>query len=106
MSPPLDADPSLVAALVAAGGHACEIATTLAITTDDALAAAVFASGCAVEHLESYAVAAACARLSIPFVAVLGVANRVGSSAHSEWKRNHEAASQNAASVVRAAFGG
>ena len=104
VSPPLHAPRAPVDALVAAGAIAVRVATTPAITIDDALAARIaLATGCAVEHLEAYAIAAACASFGVPFVAVLAVANRVGAAAHTEWLANHDAASRRAAAVIRAA---
>lgn len=90
---------------VAVGGGAIpvEIATTLAITTDDDLARRISESlGCEVEHLEAFGVAAACAAEGVPLAAVLGVANRVGSQARDEWARHHESAGKAATDVVAA----
>jgi nucleoside phosphorylase len=70
------------------------VATTLAITVEDAAAATVARrTGAGVEHLESYGVAVACSALGIPFIAVLGVANTVGSQGRAQWRANHESAS-------------
>ena len=78
-----------------------DVATTLAITTDDALAARVAAaSGCAVEHLEAFAVATACARAGVATSLVLAVANRVGSTAREEWRAHHEVAGRAATEVI------
>jgi nucleoside phosphorylase len=54
------------------------------------------------EHLEATGVLAACAVEGIPVAAVLGVANRVGPSAHAEWEREHRRVS---AAVVLAVEG-
>lgn len=93
-------------ALTSAMAHASQlprapvdVVTTLAITTDDGLAAALANSG-AVEHLESFAVALACDAVPVPFIAALGVANRVGQGGRSEWEANHDAAGRAAANVV------
>jgi purine-nucleoside phosphorylase len=43
----------------------------------------------AAEHLELTGVFAACAAAGVPAAAALAVANRVGPSAHAEWKANH-----------------
>jgi purine-nucleoside phosphorylase len=52
-------------------------------------------SACAaVEHLELTGVFAACHEAGIPCGAVLGVADRVGPSSHSEWKANNVRVSQ------------
>lgn len=97
----LDADPRLVEALADAGARPADIATTLAITVDDRAAAFVAqATATHVEHLEAFAVAAACAASNVRFAAVLGVANRVGASARAEWRANHVHASEQAAGVV------
>ena len=76
-----------------------DVVTTLAVTTDDALAASLGRSG-AVEHLEAFAVASACNARPVPFLAALGVANRVGSNGRSEWEVHHEAAGRAATSLV------
>ena len=95
--------PALAQGLSAAGGATCDLATTMAITTDDALAARIAAhTSCHVEHLEAYGVAAACAALGIPFATALGVANHVGGRARDEWRIGHRAASAAAAAVVTA----
>jgi nucleoside phosphorylase len=99
--PPLSGDGSLVAALVDAGGVPGVVATVLTISTDDALATALATkSHATAEHLEAYAVAAACKRAGVPFVAVLGVANRVGSTGRAEWAEHHRSASAAAAEVA------
>jgi nucleoside phosphorylase len=88
---------------VGRSAHPVEVATTLAITTDDDLARRVGESlGCEVEHLEAFGVAAACAAEHVPLAAVLGVANRVGSAARDEWRRHHESAGKAATDVVAA----
>ena len=99
----VDADASLSAALAGENVRPVGVATTLAITTDDALADRVgSALECEVEHLEAFAVVAACARLHVPAAVVLGVANRVGSRAREEWLSHHEAAGNAATDVVAA----
>jgi nucleoside phosphorylase len=83
------------------GVRAADVATTLAITTDDATAARIAQStGAHVEHLELYGAAVACAARAIPFGAVLAVANVVGASGREEWRRHHDEASVAAAGVV------
>jgi nucleoside phosphorylase len=78
-----------------------DVATTLAITVDDAVAARIArATGAAAEHLEAYAIATACAARGVPFCAVLGVANLVGNHAREQWKVHHHEASRAAANVV------
>jgi len=98
-----EADDAMTEGLVAAGATPADVATTIAITTDDALAASIAAaSRCAVEHLESFAVARACAQRGIPFAAALGVANVVGANARDEWRANHQAAGDAAVAVLLA----
>ena len=69
------------------------VATTLAVTTDDSVAAELAArTGADVEHLEAFAVARACAQAAVPFAAVFGVANTVGARGRDEWRAHHERA--------------
>src|SRR5258708_194041 len=83
------------------GARRVDVATTLAVTTDDALARALRdASGCDVEHLEAHAVAVACAAAGVELAIVLGVANIVGAGARDEWRAHHAAASEAVARVV------
>jgi futalosine hydrolase len=99
----VESDASLIQALASETVRRVDVATTLAITTDDALASRVAAArGCQIEHLEAFAVATACAHSGVPMAVVLGVANRVGSSARDEWRRHHEAASRAATDVIAA----
>jgi futalosine hydrolase len=78
-----------------------DVATTLAITVDDGVAASIArATGAAAEHLEAYGIATACAARGVPFCAVLGVANLVGSRAREQWKVNHHEAARAAANAV------
>jgi nucleoside phosphorylase len=99
----LDPDPALGQALAGEWVRRVGVATTLAITTDDALADRVAETlGCEVEHLEAFAVAGACALAGVPMAVVLGVANRVGSRAREEWLRHHPAAGKAASDVVAA----
>jgi nucleoside phosphorylase len=92
----------------ATGARSADVATTLAITVDDATAGRIArATGVEVEHLESHGVATACAARGVPFGAVLGIANFVGSRARAEWRMHHrEAASRAADAVVRWLSGG
>jgi futalosine hydrolase len=103
MSTELLSDAALAQGIAACGGDVVDVATTLAVTTSDALAASLRAfTGCRAEHLEAYGVAAACAAQGVPFVAALGVANTVGSKGREEWRQNHRAASAAAIAVVTA----
>ena len=95
-------DEELHAALVAAGAKSVQIANTLGITIDDALASRLAASG-GVEHLEAFAFARACAAAggtAIPCAVVLGVANVVGARGRAEWLANQDSASAKAADVA------
>jgi nucleoside phosphorylase len=85
----------------ATGARPADVATTLAITVEDAAAAHIAqATGAHVEHLEAHAVATACAARGIPFGAVLGVANYVGARAREEWRLHHREAARAAADVL------
>jgi futalosine hydrolase len=107
MSIATEGDPQMHAALVAAGGIGADVATTLAVTVDDALSARIAtAVGAQAEHLEAHGVATASATLGVPFAAVLGVANVVGSRAREEWRANHHSAAQAAVAVVTTWIGG
>jgi nucleoside phosphorylase len=86
---------------LATGNARGPVATTLAITTEDALASDLAArSRCSFEHLEVFGVAQACAVTKTRFAAVLGIANVVGSNGRAEWRAHHEAASAAALTVV------
>ena len=76
------------------------VLTTGAVTTDVTLAGRL-ADGWVVEHLEAYAVAWACQRQGIPFVAVLGIANEVGPNAHVQWLTHRDAAQRAAREAVQ-----
>lgn len=84
-------------ALGLGGGRppSCDVANTLGVTTDDTLSARIGAAvGCALENLEAFGIANACALQNIPFACVLGVSNRVGSTGREEWRAHHKGASQ------------
>jgi nucleoside phosphorylase len=101
MSIASDAHVPTTEALARAGARIADVATTLAITVDDAVAARVaHATGAHVEHLEAHGVACACAACGIPFGAALGVANFVGSRARDEWRTHHRAAASAVVDVV------
>ena len=98
-------DPALHDALASAGAKSVQIANTVGITTDDALAATLArASDADVEHLEAFAFARACAASGVPCGVVLGVANVVGASGRAEWVANHVSASDQAADVALGAL--
>lgn len=74
-----------------------DVACPLAITRSATAArAAARGSGCALENLETFAVARAASSARIPFAAVLGIANRVGPAGHREWQRHAAAAAATA----------
>ncbi len=97
----IETDAALLAAMTLAGARPVQLATTLGITVDDEAAARI-ASGAQVdvEHLETHAVAMACAACAVPFVAVLGVANDVGSRGRAQWRDHHREAEAAAARCV------
>lgn len=99
-------DVGLHDALVAAGARSVQIANTVGITVDDALAARLAAGGASdVEHLEAFAFARACAREGVPCAALLAVANAVGATGRAEWLANHVRASTSAADLAYEALG-
>jgi nucleoside phosphorylase len=103
MSVRIEADAAMRDGLIAAGATARDVATTLAVTVDDEVAARIPRElGTEAEHLEAHGVASACRTLGVPFAAVLGVANVVGSHAREQWRANHHAASEAAIRVVTA----
>jgi purine-nucleoside phosphorylase len=55
-----------------------------------------------VENLEAFAVARAAARYGLPFMAILGISNLVGPSAHREWRTHARAASSAACRAAHA----
>lgn len=101
MSTKVEAHLAMSAAIAASGGKVVDVGTTLAITTSDALATRLGQmSEVAVEHLEAFAVATACAMHGVPFAAVLGVANAVGSMGREQWRARHVEAGRAAGSFV------
>jgi futalosine hydrolase len=101
LSATIDAHGPMSEGLLAEGARGCSVATTLAITVDDAAAARIAAGAHAdVEHLEAHGVAVACAASRVPFAAALGVANAVGARGREEWRLHHGLAEQAAAGRV------
>ncbi len=104
MQTAIDPDAPLSAGLlqaVTSRGHTCNVATTMSITTDDAIARAVHgATGIEAENLELFPVALACRAASIPFAAVLGVTNMVGSKGRHDWRQYQRDAAIAAAEVI------
>ncbi len=87
-------------ALVEAGARSVQIANTIGITVDDALAVRLAAGAEEVEHLEAFAFARACASAGVRCGVVLGIANVVGSNGRAEWLANHTRASASAADLA------
>lgn len=101
MSIATSADEKLVEALCRAGAKAADVVTAPAVTVDDGAADRLARwAGAQAEHLEAYGAAMGCAARGVPFTAVLGVANAVGSRARDEWRANHRRAAAAAADVV------
>ncbi|HEX5661089.1 MAG TPA: hypothetical protein VFX59_28050 [Polyangiales bacterium] len=100
----IEPDPGLSAGLlqaVTSRGHACNVATTMSITTDDAIARAVHgATGIEAENLELFPIALACRAADVPFAAVLGVTNIVGSTGRQDWRHYQRDAAIAAAEVI------
>jgi nucleoside phosphorylase len=99
----VEGSPLLAAGLAASGARVfpASIACTMAQTVDDAIAASVHpATGCEAENLEAFAVAQACKASEIPFTAVLGVSNIVGSTGLHDWRQFQRAAVNAAAEVI------
>jgi nucleoside phosphorylase len=79
------------------------LATTLGITTDDALASELGErSGCCAENLEALAVALACSGAAVPFAALLACTNQVGARGRAQWAAEHANAARATASTVLA----
>jgi purine-nucleoside phosphorylase len=78
------------------------VAAVAAITRTEAGAAAL-ARLAAAEHLELSGVFAACAAADVPAAAALAVANRVGPTAHAEWRASHARVSAELVAALRRA---
>ncbi len=77
------------------------VANPLAITRNARLAHALAeATSARAENLEAFAVARAALAWGVPFAAVLGIANRVGPAAHTEWRTHQAAASAMACAAI------
>ena len=86
-----------------AGAGRGTLATTLAITTDDALARRLGErSGCCAENLEAVAVALACAAARVPFASLLACTNEVGARGRAQWLAGHRAAAATTAQAFTA----
>jgi futalosine hydrolase len=98
----VDCNPMIAAGLGAGRPPVHDVANTLGVTTDDALAARVGAAlGGGVENLEAFGIANACALQGVPFACVLGVSNVVGSSGREQWRSHHKAAALAACEVIQ-----
>ncbi|HJL18843.1 MAG TPA: hypothetical protein RMH99_24485 [Sandaracinaceae bacterium LLY-WYZ-13_1] len=99
----LDCNQMLGVGLSSAGARVfvAPVACTLARTVDDTVAGSVHpATGCEAENLEAFAVAQACRAAQVPFTAVLGVSNIVGSTGTHDWAQFQRAAVNAAAEVI------
>jgi nucleoside phosphorylase len=106
MAVTVDTNTELSAGLAGFGARPAQVGTTLAITTDDRLAAKLAGdTSCDAEHLEAFSVALSVASYRLPFAAVLGVANRVGASGREEWHRHQRGAGDAAVRAVSAWLG-
>ncbi len=96
-----DANPMLALGLMGGRPAVLDVANTLVVTTDDTLAGKLYAATrCSLENLEAFGVANACALHNVPFAAVLGVSNRVGSTGREEWRAHHKSAAHFACEIV------
>jgi len=93
---PCEGDPDMISALDIPSHN---VLTVGAVTTDTRLAERL-SDGWTVEHLEAFSVALACREAGIPFIAVLGISNTVGSDAHIQWLTNRDAAQQAARDAI------
>lgn len=100
----IEPDAALSSGLLASAGpraRTAAVATTMAITTDDAIARAVHpATGFEAENLELFPIALACRAADVPFGAVLGVTNLVGSTGRNDWRQYQRDAAIAAAEVL------
>jgi nucleoside phosphorylase len=87
-----------------AGLATASVLTVAAITTDVGLAARL-GDRWEVEHLETFAVARACADARVPFAVVLGITNDVGPDAHGEWLAHRAEVQRAVIAAVRPAIG-
>lgn len=82
-----------------------DVLTVEAITTDPGLTTSR-ARDWQVEHMEAWSVAAAAAAAGVPFVAILGISNRVGPDAHAEWRVHRARVEADVRAVAWATLGG
>lgn len=101
----LDCGPMLVAGLNAARARpfAPAVSSMIARITDDSVAASIpVQTGCQADNPEAFAVATACQAAGVPFAAVLGVSNLVGSVGLRDWQQFQREAVTQAANVLGA----
>ena len=79
-------------------GHAVAVPSAITQTVEGARKLSALAVA---EHLELSGVFAACLAANIPAAAALVVANRVGPTAHAEWKANHAEGSRRLVQALR-----
>jgi nucleoside phosphorylase len=98
----LELDRALAVALERHGAQRMPaLATTLSITTDDALARALGeSSGCDGENLEAIAVAHACALARVPCAVLVACTNDVGSQGRASWLAHHTEAARTTARIL------
>lgn len=71
--------------------QSAKVVTALTLTINDQLANIIRKqTDGELENMELYGIARVCEELSIPWNALLGVTNKVGSSGHEGWLKNHE----------------
>jgi nucleoside phosphorylase len=96
-------DPMLCSGLGMSGPRVFtgQLATTLAETIDDTLAASILGTtGSQAENREAFAIGHACALAQIPFTSVLGVTHIVGARGRDDWRQFERQATIAAAEVV------
>jgi nucleoside phosphorylase len=98
-----DCDAMVSAGLQAAHprAHSAPIASSLGRIVSDTLAAGLHAAtGCDGENGELFGVATACTAAQVPFAAVLGVTNLIGSTAQKDWAQFQREAVVQAATTL------
>jgi len=103
MTTSLECHPLMGAALQQSHPRAfrAAVASPVALTVDDALAASVHPStGWEAENLELFGLASACAASEVPFSAALGVTNIIGSTGRHDWAQFQRDAVTAAANAV------
>lgn len=93
--------PAPITCVPAPGLPAVDVLACEAISTAPELARRLGERG-AVEHMEAFGAAWACATAGVPFTAVLAITNEVGPDAHAQWRANRVAAQAAAVRAVAA----